>query len=64
MTPTRLITAQQLAERLAVDLKTVRRQTRRGTYKPFALNLGTESRPTWRYDEALLERWLDARRAA
>jgi len=63
-TPTILLTAQQVAGRLSLDLKTVRRQTRRGTYSAFALNLGTENRPTWRYDEALLERWLDARRAA
>lgn len=60
--PTVLLTAQELADRLAQDLKTIRRNTRRGAYADFALNLGTEQRPTWRYDEALLERWLDSRR--
>ena len=62
--PTVLLTAQQVADRLVVDLKTVRRQTRRGEYRSFAINLGSEQRPTWRYDEQLLERWIDARRAA
>ncbi|MER7070942.1 helix-turn-helix domain-containing protein [Terrabacter sp. NPDC000476] len=62
--PTVLLTAQQLADRLGEHVQTIRTRTRRGDYKTFALNLGTEQRPTWRYDEALLERWLDTRRAA
>jgi hypothetical protein len=62
--PTVLLTAQQVAERLGEHLETVRTHTRRGEYAAFALNLGTQNRPRWRYDEQLLERWLDSRRAA
>lgn len=59
-----LATADELAEVLAESLTTVRRNTRRGTYKAFAVNLGTEQRPKWRYDLQRLERWLDLRRTA
>lgn len=61
---TRLVTAAQVAERFSVDIETVYRHTRRGHYKAFVINLGTERRPVWRYDEARLERWIDTRRAA
>lgn len=57
----RLITAEELADLLAVSLTTVRRSTRRGEY-PFAVNLGTPQRPRWRYDTQRLDRWIDSRR--
>lgn len=59
-----LATAAELAEVLHESLTTVRRNTRRGDYKAFAVNLGTEQRPKWRYDLQRLERWLDLRRTA
>lgn len=59
-----LATADELAVVLNESLTTVRRNTRRGDYKAFAVNLGTEQRPRWRYDLARLERWLDLRRTA
>ncbi|WP_346007253.1 hypothetical protein [Janibacter terrae] len=59
-----LATADELAEVLAESLTTVRRNTRRGEYKAFAVNLGTDQRPKWRYDLQRLERWLDLRRSA
>ncbi|HEY1179338.1 MAG TPA: helix-turn-helix domain-containing protein [Phytomonospora sp.] len=62
--PTVLLTADEVAVRLGEHIKTVRKHTRRGDYKAFAINLGAENRPRWRYDEALLERWIDAKRAA
>ncbi|GAA2037526.1 hypothetical protein GCM10009740_31700 [Terrabacter terrae] len=62
--PTVLLTAADVAARTGEHIKTVRLRTRRGDYKAFAINLGTENRPRWRYDEALLERWIDTRRAA
>jgi hypothetical protein len=60
----RLITAHQLAQVLGESLVTVRRHTRRGEYDAFAINVGTDRTPRWRYDTARLNRWLDARRAA
>ena len=59
-----LATAGELAEVLNESLTTVRRNTRRGDYKTFAVNDGTEQRPRWRYDLDRLERWLDLRRTA
>lgn len=59
-----LATATELAEVLNESLTTVRRNTRRGDYKAFAVNVGTEQRPRWRYDLDRLERWLDLRRTA
>ena len=59
-----LATAGELAEVLNESLTTVRRNTRRGDYKTFAVNVGTEQRPRWRYDLDRLERWLDLRRTA
>ncbi|MEN3123234.1 hypothetical protein [Janibacter sp. LM] len=59
-----LATADEIAEVLAESLTTVRRNTRRGEYKAFAVNLGTDQRPKWRYDLQRLERWLDLRRSA
>lgn len=59
-----LATADELAVVLNESLTTVRRNTRRGEYKAFAVNLGTEQRPRWRYDLQRLERWLDVRRAS
>ncbi|WP_191563415.1 hypothetical protein [Janibacter melonis] len=56
-----LLRAHEVAERLAQDIKTIRRNTRRGLY-PFARNLGTPQQPIWRYDARGLERWLDTRR--
>lgn len=60
----RLITAEQVAELLVEDLTTVRRHTRRGDYRDFAINVGTTQRPRWRYDTARLARWLESRRTA
>jgi hypothetical protein len=60
----RLITAQELAEVLGEHIKTVRTHTRRGDYAEFAINVGTDRSPRWRYDTARLSRWLDSRRAA
>ena len=60
----RLIRADQLAEVLDESLTTVRRATRRGEYAEFAINVGTDRSPRWRYDTARLSRWLDSRRAA
>lgn len=59
-----LATADEIAMVLAESLTTVRRNTRRGEYKAFAVNVGTEQRPRWRYDLDRLERWLDLRRTA
>lgn len=59
-----LATADEIAVVLAESLTTVRRNTRRGEYKAFAVNLGTDQRPKWRYDLQRLERWLDLRRSA
>lgn len=59
-----LATAGELAEVLNESLTTVRRNTRRGEYKAFAVNVGTDQRPRWRYDLDRLERWLDLRRSA
>lgn len=58
-----LVTAQDVADVLAESLTTVRRNTRRGVY-PFAVNVGTEHRPRWRYDLRRLERWIDLKRSA
>lgn len=60
----RLITAEAVAELLLEDLTTVRRHTRRGDYRDFAINVGTPQRPRWRYDIARLTKWLDSRRVA
>lgn len=57
---TQLLKARDVAELLGVDIKTVRRHTRAGHY-PFARNLGSPQRPTWRYDRRSLDRWLDTR---
>lgn len=59
-----LATAEEVAEVLAESLTSVRRHTRRGDYKAFAVNLGTDQRPKWRYDLHRLQRWLDHRRTA
>lgn len=59
-----LATAGELAEVLNESMTTVRRNTRRGDYKTFAVNVGTPQRPRWRYDLDRLERWLDVRRTA
>ncbi|NNM44604.1 helix-turn-helix domain-containing protein [Knoellia koreensis] len=58
----RLITAQQLADVLGEHIKTVRKHTRRGEYDAFAINVGTDRTPRWRYDVDALRRWLDERR--
>lgn len=55
----RLLTSTQVAEILSEPEATTRRRTRQGIYDDFALNLGTDQRPRWRYDQARLERWLD-----
>ncbi|WP_076260824.1 helix-turn-helix domain-containing protein [Intrasporangium flavum] len=62
--PTHLLTAHEVAARLGEHIKTTRKRTRRGDFASFAINLGTQNRPIWRYDERLLERWIDSRRAA
>lgn len=58
----RLITADALAEVLGEHIKTVRTRTRRGDFKDFAINVGTDRAPRWRYDAARLAKWLDDRR--
>ena len=60
----RLITADDVAARLAEHVQTIRKRTRRGEFDSFAINIGAPGRPVWRYDEAGLERWLALRRAA
>lgn len=60
----RLITAAEVAEVLVEDLTTVRRHTRSGHYRDFAINTGTTNRPRWRYDTTRLAKWLEHRRAA
>ncbi len=57
-----LLDARQVADRLGVDLKTIRRRTRRRELP--AINIGTPQRPIWRYDEPALDAWLDQRRTA
>lgn len=59
-----LVTADDVAEILAESLVTVRRHTRRGDYKAFAINVGTDTKPRWRYDLHRLQRWLDLKRSA
>lgn len=54
----RLLTARELAERLAVSTETVLRWHRAGRL-PGGLRLATG---VLRWDEAELERWLDSRR--
>lgn len=60
----RLVTAEEIAETLAESLTSVRRHTRRGDYAAFAINLGTDQRPKWRYDLHRLDRWIDTHRTA
>ncbi len=60
----KLITADVLAEHLGEHIKTIRTRTRRGDFKEFAINVGTQRSPRWRYDTARLAKWLDSRRAA
>lgn len=52
----RMLTARELADLLRLDEKTVRRRTRRGEIP--AVNVGTENRPSWRYDQRRIEAWL------
>ena len=53
----RLLTAQEVADLIRLDEKTVRRRTRRGEI-PGAMNVGTEKRPVWRYDARRIDDWL------
>ncbi len=56
----RLLTLNEVAERLRVSLRTVREYVRTGSLP--ALNIGTgRVRPLWRVDEIELETWLTGR---
>ena len=57
----RLLVASEVADLLREHIETVRTKTRKGQI-PGAINIGTAKRPTWRYDAAALDRWLDSRR--
>jgi excisionase family DNA binding protein len=60
----RLLTANEVAEYLALDLATVRRLTRRKVLP--AINIADDAarRPTWRYRQGDLDAWLNQRRSA
>ena len=63
MSTPKLLTADDLAAVLGLNVQTVRKHTRQGLH-PFAVNVGTDRQPRWRYDPRRLEKWLDARRNA
>lgn len=63
MTGRRLVSARDVAELLDLNEQTVRKHTRQGHY-PFAVNVGTQRAPQWRYDLRRLDRWLESRSAS
>jgi excisionase family DNA binding protein len=54
--PSRLLTLDEVADRLAVSVKTVRRRISTGELP--AVRLGPSERHSLRVDQAELERWL------
>lgn len=56
-----LLTAAEIASWTRIHPQTIRRMTRRGEI-PGAINLGTQNRPTWRYDPREVAAWITASR--
>jgi excisionase family DNA binding protein len=59
MTTPKLLSADDVAAVLGLNVQTVRKHTRQGLY-PFAVKVGRQ----WRYDPRRLEKWLESRRNA